>query len=153
MIKPDFKPKSMVILYEDSMFGTDGFLRMLDFCREQAIEVIAHIGYDRVTLTPARLRSRLAPLTGDPPDVIYMISYFEDALMLVRSIKALGIKSMLCGGGGGFTLEAFAKAATASILWCCKSSMVNMKPSGRPIRHRPNLYCPKKIEPMEGIHA
>lgn len=109
----NFKPKSMVILYEDSMFGTEGSLRMLDFCREQAIEVIAHIGYDRVTLTPGRLRSRLAPLTGDPPDVIYMISYFEDALMLVKGIKALGIKSMLCGGGGGFTLEAFAKSAGA----------------------------------------
>lgn len=109
----NFKPKSMAILYEDSMFGTEGALRMLDFCREQAIEVIAHIGYDRVTLTPARLRSRLAPLTGEPPDVIYMISYFEDALMLVKSIKALGIDSILCGGGGGFTLEAFAKAAGA----------------------------------------
>lgn len=107
------RPKSMAILYEDSMFGTEGALRMLDFCREQAIEVIAHIGYDRVTLTPTRLRSRLAPLTGEPPDVIYMISYFEDALMLVKSIKALGIGSMLCGGGGGFTLEAFAKAAGA----------------------------------------
>lgn len=110
----NFKPKSMAILYEDSMFGTEGALRMLDFCREQAIDVIAYIGYDRLTLTPARLRSRLAPLTGgEAPDVIYMISYFEDALMLVQSIKALGIKSMLCGGGGGFTLEAFAKAAGA----------------------------------------
>lgn len=58
------------------------------------------------------MRSRLAPLTGEPPDVIYMISYFEDALMLVKSIKALGIDSMLCSGGG-FTLEAFAQAAGA----------------------------------------
>ncbi|VTR68831.1 Branched-chain ABC-type amino acid transporter, substrate-binding protein [Desulfosarcina cetonica] len=109
----NFKPKSMAILHEDSMFGTEGALRMMEFCREQAIEIITHIGYDRVTLTPARLRSRLAPLTFEPPDVIYMISYFEDALMLVKSIKALGIDSMLCGGGGGFTLAAFAQAAGA----------------------------------------
>ncbi len=107
----NFKPKSMAILYEDRMCGTDGALRMIEFCRGQAIEVRAHIGYDKATLTPAYLRSRLAPLTSDSPDVIYMISYLEDAVMLVKHIRELKIPSLLCGGGGGFTLEEFVKKA------------------------------------------
>lgn len=105
------KPGSMAILYEDSMFGTDGALRMIEFCREQAIEVRSQIGYNRHALNPVYLRSRLAPLTEDPPDVIYMISYLEDAVMLVKQIRELNIKSLLCGGGGGFTLDEFVKAS------------------------------------------
>ncbi|MCP4104529.1 MAG: ABC transporter substrate-binding protein [Desulfobacteraceae bacterium] len=107
----NLKLKSMAILYEDSMFGTDGALRMIEFCREQAIEVRANIGYDKASLRPAYLRSRLAPLTDDPPDVIYMISYLEDAVMLVKHIRELKIASLLCGAGGGFTLEEFARKA------------------------------------------
>ncbi|MEE4241999.1 MAG: ABC transporter substrate-binding protein [Desulfopila sp.] len=107
----NFKPESMAILHEDSMFGTSGALQMAEFCREQAIEVHTQLGYDRTKLTPTLLRSLLAPLTNNPPDVIYMISYLEDALMLVKGIRALGIDAMLCGGGGGFTLETFAQQA------------------------------------------
>ncbi len=80
----NFKPKSMTILYEDSMFGTDAALRMIDLCRDQAIEVRSYIGYDKASLSADYLRTRLAPLAGDPPDVIYMISYLEDAVMLVK---------------------------------------------------------------------
>jgi branched-chain amino acid transport system substrate-binding protein len=53
-------------------------------------------------------------LTEDPPDVIYMIAYLEDALMLVDQIQDLKLKPLLVGGAGGFTLEAFVKRAGAS---------------------------------------
>ena len=41
------KPRSMAIVYENSMFGTDAALEMIEFCRERAIAVTAPIGYDR----------------------------------------------------------------------------------------------------------
>ncbi len=36
-----------------------------------------------------------------------MISYLEDAVMLVRQIRAVKIDSLLCGDAGGFTLNEF----------------------------------------------
>jgi branched-chain amino acid transport system substrate-binding protein len=46
-------------------------------------------------------------LTEETPDVIYMVAYLNDAVALVKQLQALNIKSLLCGGAGGFTLEEF----------------------------------------------
>ena len=103
-----YKPKSMAIIYENSMFGTGGAIRMIEFCQEKAIEIRAHINYDRnMAANPSYLTSLLAPLTEEPPDVIYMVSYLDDAVALVKQLRALNINSLLCGGAGGFTLEEF----------------------------------------------
>jgi branched-chain amino acid transport system substrate-binding protein len=107
----EYKPRSVAIIYENSMFGTGGALRMIDFCRDQAIEIRTHFDYDRKKASLSYFRSLLAPLTEEPPDVIYMISYLEDAVMLVKGIRKLNIKSLLCGGGGGFTLPEFIEQA------------------------------------------
>ena len=107
----NFRPKSMAIIYENSMFGTNGAMRMMSFCEDNAIEVSAIIGYDREMASQAYFRPVLAPLTGETPDVIYMISYLEDAVDLVKTIRELKLKSLLCGGAGGFTLEEFVKRA------------------------------------------
>ncbi len=105
------KPRSMAIVYENSMFGTDAALGMIEFCREHAIAVTAPIGYDRTQESAIYYRSMLAPLAGDVPDAIYMVSYLEDAVMLVKTIRELKLPSLLCGGAGGFTTDEFAKRA------------------------------------------
>jgi branched-chain amino acid transport system substrate-binding protein len=107
----NLKPKSMAIIYENSMFGTNGAMRMMSFCTDNAIDVHTLVGYDRNQASPAYFRSMLAPLTAEPPDVIYMISYLEDAVDLVKTIRDLKIPSLLCGGAGGFTLTEFVKRA------------------------------------------
>jgi len=108
------EPESMAIIYENSMFGTNGAMSMAEFCQDQAIEIRAQIDYDVERISPAYFRSLLAPLTEEPPDVIYMISYLEDAAMLVQQIRELRLDSLLIGGAGGFTLEAFVKRAGQS---------------------------------------
>ena len=107
----NFKPKSMAILYENSMFGTNGAMRMMSFCEDNAIEVRALIGYDRKRASRTYFRPMLAPLTEETPDVIYMISYLEDAVALVKTIRELKINSLLCGGAAGFALEEFVTRA------------------------------------------
>ena len=110
----NFKPKSMAIIYENSMFGTNGALRMTEFCQDQAIDIRAQINYDTTRINPGYFRSLVAPLTEEPPDVIYMISYLEDAVMLVQQIRDIKLNSLLIGGAGGFTLEEFVQKAGKS---------------------------------------
>jgi branched-chain amino acid transport system substrate-binding protein len=105
------KPKSMAIVYENSMFGMDGMKRMMEFCRDNAVEVQHLISYDRTKASIEYFRPLLAPLTSETPDAIYMISYLNDAVALVKTIRQLGITTLLCGGAGGFTHEAFIKGA------------------------------------------
>jgi branched-chain amino acid transport system substrate-binding protein len=110
----NFKPKSVAIIYENSMFGTNGALKMTEFCQDQAIEIRAQIDYDKASINPGYFRSLVAPLTQEPPDVIYMISYLEDAVMLVQQIRDIKLNSLLIGGAGGFTLEEFIRRAGKS---------------------------------------
>ena len=120
----NIRPKSMAIINEDSMFGTNGAIRMIEFCRDQAIEIRAHINYSRAMAeAPGYFRSSLAPLVKEPPDVIYMIAYLNDAVALVKSIQELNIDSLLCGGAGGFTLEEFVKRAGNSANYLLTASL------------------------------
>jgi branched-chain amino acid transport system substrate-binding protein len=43
-----------------------------------------------------------------------MISYLEDAVALVKQIREVKIKSLLCGGAGGFTHPKFITMAGAA---------------------------------------
>jgi branched-chain amino acid transport system substrate-binding protein len=110
----NFKPESMAIIYENSMFGTNGAMRMTEFCHDQDIKIRAQIDYDKTRINPGYFRSLVAPLTEEPPDVIYMISYLEDAVMLVQQIRDIELNSLLIGGAGGFTLEEFIQKAGKS---------------------------------------
>ena len=103
------KPNSMAIVYENSSFGTNGALRMIEFCQKQAIEIKFSFPYDKTRTDPVYYRTLLAQLKTDIPDVIYMVSYLEDAVRLVKHIKELQLDSYLCGGAGGFTLSEFIK--------------------------------------------
>ena len=76
---------------------------MMWFCRENGIEIRKILPYHRERTNPAYIRRILSPLKDEPPDVIYMVSYLEDAIAVVREIRALKIKSLLVGGAGGFT--------------------------------------------------
>ena len=107
----NFKPTSMAVVYENSMFGTDGMRRMMEFCQSNAVELKGLIPYDRTKADPTYFRPFIAGIMDDIPDVIYMISYLKDAVALVKTIRAMGIKSMLCGGAAGFTHEDFLKEA------------------------------------------
>ncbi len=105
------KPGSMAIVYENSPYGTGGALRMMGFCRENDIDLRAIVPYHKERLKTEYFQKILAPLKEDPPDVVYMVSYLNDAALLVKTIRESGIHSLLCGGAGGFTHQKFIQKA------------------------------------------
>ena len=105
------KPKSMAIVYENSPYGTGGALRMMWFCRENNIDISAIEPYHKERLRTDYFQHLIARLKEEPPDVIYMVSYLNDAAMLVKTIRELKINSLLCGGAGGFTHKKFINKA------------------------------------------
>ena len=107
----NFKPKSMSIIYENSMFGINGATHMMGFCLENGIDIRSTVGYDRERTDPAYFRSILALQVEDPSDVIYMVSRLDDGAALVKAIREVKIDALLCGGAGGFTSQEFIKRA------------------------------------------
>jgi branched-chain amino acid transport system substrate-binding protein len=105
------KPASLSIVYENSPYGTGGALQMLWFCREHDIEVRKVIPYHKERTTRGYYRKLLRTLKENPPDVIYMVSYLDDAVSIVKNIRELNINSLLVGGAGGFTSPRFIEMA------------------------------------------
>lgn len=112
LLLEEVKPASMAIMYENSPYGTSGGLRMMYFCRENDIDIHAIIPYHKERIGNADYLKRIVKLVKeDPPELIYMVSYMKDAVALVKQIRAEKIKSLLCGGAGGFTHPDFIKMA------------------------------------------
>jgi len=105
------KPKSVAIVYENSPYGTSGAMRMMWFCRGNDIDLRAIEPYHKERLKPDYFKRIVARLKENPPDVIYMVSYLKDGALLVKNIREAKIKSLLCGGAGGFTSQKFISAA------------------------------------------
>jgi len=105
------RPKSMAIVYENSPYGTGGGLQMMWFGRENDIEIQAIEPYHKERLRADYFRRIVARLKEAPPDVIYMVSYLNDAALLVKNIRESKINSLLCGGAGGFTHQKFINKA------------------------------------------
>jgi branched-chain amino acid transport system substrate-binding protein len=112
------RPKSMSIVYENSPYGTGLAMRMMWFCRENDIDIRGIEPYHkerakREVIGSEYFQRVLEPVKNDPPDVIYMVSYLKDAILLVKKIRESKINSLLCGGAGGFTSQKFVKKAGA----------------------------------------
>jgi branched-chain amino acid transport system substrate-binding protein len=103
------KPASMSIVYENSPFGTGSAMRMMWFCRENEIVIKAIQPYYKDGAKPNYIERILTPIQKDPPEVLFMSSYLKDAILLVKKISELNIKTILCGGAGGFTHDDFPK--------------------------------------------
>jgi branched-chain amino acid transport system substrate-binding protein len=101
------RPKSMAIVYENSPYGTSGAMRMMWFCRGNNIDLRAIEPYHKERLSADYFNRIVERLKEDPPDVIYMVSYLNDAALLVKNIRDAKIDSLLCGGAGGFTSQKF----------------------------------------------
>ncbi len=101
------KPKSMAIIYENSPYGTGGALRMMWFCRENDIDLRGIEPYHKERLKPDYFKRIVERVKEAAPDVVYMVSYLNDAALLTKTIKASKINSLLCGGAGGFTHKKF----------------------------------------------
>lgn len=107
------KPQSLAIVYENSPYGTGAALQMMWFCREHDLEVKKIIPYHKERTGPDYYHKLLAPLQEGPPDAIYMVSYLQDAVSIVKTLEKLNINSIRVGGAGGFTAPRFIEMAGA----------------------------------------
>jgi len=99
------KPTSMVILFENTLFGTSTAKAMKDWCEENKIKVMMFEPYEAGTPDFKPLLTRVKAAQAD---VIFMVSYIMDAVLLTRQSAELDIDSKLfCGGAAGFALPEF----------------------------------------------
>lgn len=103
------KPKTAVILHENSLFGTKGAKSFNKSCEKLGIKVLMTEGYEHGGIDFKPVLIRMKQLN---PDIIYMISYIMDASLLMRQSRELKLTPKLfIGGAAGFTLPEFSQNA------------------------------------------
>ena len=99
------KPKTAVILHENSLFGTKGAKSFNKSCDKLGIKVLMTEGYEHggIDFKPVLIKVKQMN-----PDIVYMISYIMDASLLMRQARELKLTPKLfIGGAAGFTLPEF----------------------------------------------
>ncbi len=99
------KPKTAVILFENTLFGTSGSKDAEKTLKEMGVQMLLKEGYEHGAVD---FKPLLIKVKNANPDLVYMISYVMDASLIMRQSMELDINpKMFVGGGAGFTLPDF----------------------------------------------
>ena len=106
------KPKTMAIIHESTDFGTSGAKSAEAYALKKGIRVV-----DTEAYTPGTpdYRSILTKIRSEKPDLVFMVSYVADAILLMRQSREIGLTPQaFLGAGAGFATEQFAKEQAIS---------------------------------------
>ena len=106
------KPKTIAILAENTDFGTSGARSAKEFAEKKGLKVVFSEAYSKGS---PDYRSTLVNVRNTKPDVIFMVSYVADAILLMRQSRELGVSPQaFLGAGAGFANSQFAKETDVS---------------------------------------
>jgi len=106
------KPKTMAILNENTDFGTSGAKSAKAYAAQVGLQVVAEEAY--ASGSPD-YRSTLAKIKGLNPDLVFMVSYVADGILLMRQAREVGLQPQaFLGAGAGFAASEFAREQAIS---------------------------------------
>jgi branched-chain amino acid transport system substrate-binding protein len=100
------KPKTIAILGENTDFGVSGSKSAKAYAEKKGIKVVFEENYSKGS---PDYRSTLLKVKNTNPDLVFMVSYVADAILLMRQSREIGLapKAFL-GAGAGFATVQFA---------------------------------------------
>lgn len=108
-MKEVVKPKTMAILYESSAFGTSGANAMERDAQKIGAQVVLKEKFETGAID---FKPLLSKVKAAQPDVIYTVSYANEAQLLMKQIKELRLDARLyAGGAAGFAIPEFIDGA------------------------------------------
>jgi branched-chain amino acid transport system substrate-binding protein len=103
------KPKSVAILYENGVFGRSGAVEFSEQASEAGWKIVLDEAYEPGTVD---FKALLGKAKAAKPDVVYMISYVNEAALLMKQARELNFTpKVFAGAGAGFTLPEFLELA------------------------------------------
>jgi branched-chain amino acid transport system substrate-binding protein len=108
------KPKSIAFIYEATDFGTSVSSAGKALARKKGLEVVADEAYQKGA---PDYRSTLSKIKALGPDLVFMVSYVADAILLMRQSREIGLRPQaFLGGGAGFDTAQFEAEGSISNL-------------------------------------
>jgi len=106
------KPKSIAFIYESTDFGNSVAAAGKAYAQAKGLQIVGDEAYQKGA---PDYRSTLTKVKAANPDLVFMVSYVADAILLTRQSRELGLQPQaFLGAGAGFATEAFAKETDIS---------------------------------------
>ena len=100
------QPKTIAILNENTDFGVSGGKSARAYAEKKGLKVVFEEAYSQGS---PDYRSTLVKVKGTNPDLVFMVSYVADAVLLMRQSREVGLKPQaFLGAGAGFSTAQFA---------------------------------------------
>jgi branched-chain amino acid transport system substrate-binding protein len=108
-LKEVVKPKTIAILYESSAFGTSGADAMEKDAKALNVQVVLKEKFETGAID---FKPLLSKVKAAQPDVVYTVSYANEAQLIMKQIKEIRLEAKLfAGGAAGFAIPEFIDGA------------------------------------------
>jgi branched-chain amino acid transport system substrate-binding protein len=108
-LKEVVKPKTIAVLYESSAFGTSGADAMERDAKNIGASVVLKEKFETGAID---FKPLLSKVKAAQPDVVYTVSYANEAQLIMKQIKELRLDAKLfSGGAAGFAIPEFIDGA------------------------------------------
>lgn len=105
------KVDKIVVVNENTEYGTSIAKTLADAAKESGFNISLQIPYSANTTD---VQSQVLRMRDEKPDVLVFVSYTSDAILFVKTMKALDYRPpVLIGDDSGFSDSAFVKAVGA----------------------------------------
>jgi branched-chain amino acid transport system substrate-binding protein len=99
------KPKSIAFIYESADFGTSVSTAGKLYAKEKNLAIVADETYQKGA---PDYRSTLSKIKAAAPDLVFMVSYVADAILIMRQAREVGLSPQaFLGGGAGYETAQF----------------------------------------------
>jgi branched-chain amino acid transport system substrate-binding protein len=99
------KPKSIAFIYESADFGSSVSTAGKLYAKEKGLAVVADETYQKGA---PDYRSTLSKIKAANPDLVFMVSYVADAILIMRQSREVGLSPQaFLGGGAGYETAQF----------------------------------------------
>jgi branched-chain amino acid transport system substrate-binding protein len=106
------QPKTISILNENTDFGVSGARSAKEYAEKKGLKVVFSEAYSKGS---PDYRSTLVNVKNANADIVFMVSYVADAILLMRQSREIGLSPMaFLGAGAGFSNAQFAKEQNVS---------------------------------------
>ena len=113
------KPKNLGILYEDTLFGEFWLKKFLKQCDSLDLKLVTKDAYG---VGATDFKSLILRIKNKVPDMIYLISHFMDAALLMQQIKGLDLNpKLILGHAAGFIHPEFQQYAGDASEYICSA--------------------------------
>lgn len=99
-----WKPKKIAIVYENTAYGTDTARGLRETAKKYGLEVVLDLAYPHGITDATDI---VAKIKESGAEVVTPVSYLTDAILIVRTMKEMGVNAIIDGGGAGYLLPDF----------------------------------------------